>query len=309
MQPIYQPFGPATLAVYASDPITFQWHAYTEGWGRSASDRYDFGTINQMYAPWLANMPGWLETGFWQYENEELDRIGQQLYRGEFGSQDERDDLYREMTRMGLDESVRLWLATALQTFPARNELENLTIDIVGGPKSALTLREATVAGSEEIRVGHLWVWTDRTVWNPVGGLGDVYSSDIYKNLVDAPVINHPFSGLPIPFRAGFETETAGPDGTLDVPEDAVLWDATADAWTPVGRRGHRGQQGHLRLQQVLPGALPPRRADYAGRSDLLHCPGLGAGLRRRPHPDRDGPRRHLAALPGDLQGLSPARG
>ncbi|MCD6032363.1 MAG: hypothetical protein K0S78_4545 [Thermomicrobiales bacterium] len=235
VQPIYQPFGPATLAVYASDPITFQWHAYTEGWSRSAPDRYDFGTINQMTAPWLGYMPGWLETGFWQYENEAIDTIGQQLYRGEFGSKEERDDLYREMTAMGLDESVRLWLATALQTFPAREELENLNIDIVGGPKSALSLREASVPDSDEIRVGNLWVWTDRTVWNPVAGFGDAYSSDIYKNLVDAPVINHPFSGLPIPFRATFETETAGPDGTLDVPEDAVLWDAVADAWTPVG--------------------------------------------------------------------------
>jgi peptide/nickel transport system substrate-binding protein len=234
-QPIYQPFGPATLAVYASDPITFQWHAYTEGWGRSAPDRYDFGTINQMYAPWLGNMPGWLETGFWQYENEELDQIGQQLYRGEFGSQEERDDIYRQMTAMGIDESVRLWVATALQSFPARDELENMTIDIVGGPKSPLTLREASVSGSDEIRVGNLWIWTDRTVWNPVGGFGDVYSTDIYKNLVDAPIVNHPFSGLPIPFRASFETDTAGPDGTLEVPEDALLWDAKADAWTPVG--------------------------------------------------------------------------
>ena len=235
VQPVYQPFGPATLAVYASDPVTFQWHAYTEGWSRSAPDRYDFGTINQMYAPWLGNMPGWLETGFWQYENEELDRVGQQLYRGEFGSREERDEIYRQMTAMGLDESVRVWLATALQTFPARNELQNLTIDIVGGPKSALSLREATVEGSDEIRVGNLWVWTDRTVWNPVGGLGDAYSSDIYKNLVDAPIVNHPFSGIPIPFRAEFETETAGPEGALEVPEDALLWDAVADVWTPVG--------------------------------------------------------------------------
>ena len=235
VQPVYQPFGPATLAVYASDPLTFQWHAYTEGWSRSSPDRYDFGTINQMYAPWLGNMPGWLETGFWQYENEELDEIGKRLYRGEFGSKDERDEIYRTMTNMGLGESVRLWLATALQSFPARDELENLNVDIVGGPKSALTLREATVAGSDEIRVGNLWVWTDRTIWNPVGGFGDAYSIDIFKNLVDAPVISHPFSGLPIPYRASFETETAGPDGTLEVPEDALLWDAAADAWTPVG--------------------------------------------------------------------------
>jgi peptide/nickel transport system substrate-binding protein len=235
VQPVYQPFGPATLAVYASDPLTFQWHIYTEGWGRSSADRYDFGTINQMYAPWLGNMPGWLETGFWQYEQPDLDAIGQKLYRGEFASKEERDELYRQMTGMGIDESVRLWLATALQNFPVRDTVENLTEDIVGGPKSPLTLREASVAGSPEIRVGHLWVWTDRTTWNPVGGFGDVYSSDIYKNLVDPPILSHPLSGLPIPFRAGYSVETAGPEGTLSVPEDAVLWDAVADRWAPVG--------------------------------------------------------------------------
>ena len=234
-QPVYQPFGPATLAVYASDPITFQWHIYTEGWGRSSPDRYDFGTINQAAAPWLGNMPGWLETGFWQYVQPDLDRLGQQLYRGEFGSREERDDLYREMTALAIDESVRVWLVTALQSFPARNELQDVTVDLVGGPKSPLSLRGSHVEGSDVVRVGHLWVWTDRTVWNPVGGFGDVYSSDIYKNLVDPPLLSHPSTGLPIEFRASFEVETGGPEGTVEVPEDALLWDAIADAWTPVG--------------------------------------------------------------------------
>jgi len=235
VQPLYQPFGPATLAVYASDPITFQWHAYTEGWGRSSSTRYDYGSINQFYAPWLGNMPGWLETGFWQYQQPELDQLGQQLYRGQFASREERDDLYRRMTALGLDESVRVWLVTALQSFPVREELQDLTVDIVGGPKSPLALREAHREGTEDVRVGHLWVWTDRTTWNPVGGFGDVYSTDINRNLVDPPLIQHPFTGLAIPFRANYEAETAGPGGTLPVPEDAVRWDAGADRWQPVG--------------------------------------------------------------------------
>ena len=163
------------------------------------------------------------------------------------------------MTEMGLAESVRLWFVTALQSFPARDDLKNLTIDIVGGPKSPLSLREASIADADQIRIGHLWIWTDRTTWNPVGGLSDVYSSDIYKNLVDAPIVNHPFSGLPVPFRAAFETKTAGPKGTLDVPEDAVLWDAKADGWKPVGKGVQGGQQSHLRLQQIFPGPLPSR--------------------------------------------------
>ena len=304
VQPVYQPFGPATLAVYASDPITFQWHAYTEGWSRSAPDRYDFGTINQMYRP-VARQHARLAGDRILAVRERSHRpIGQQLYRGEFGSQDERDDLYREMTSMGLDESVRLWLATALQTFPAREELENLNIDIVGGPKSALSLREASVPGSEEIRVGNLWVWTDRTVWNPVGGFGDAYSSDIYKNLVDAPVINHPFSGLPIPFRATFETETAGPDGTLDVPEDAVLWDAVADAWTPVGAGVTAVSKVTYDYSQYFQAPFHHGAADHPGRPDLLDRSGLGDGLRREPHPDRDGIGHHRSPVSGDLQGI-----
>ena len=277
VQPIYQPFGPATLAVYASDPLTFQWHAYTEGWSRTSPDRYDFGTINQMYAPWLGNMPGWLETGFWQYENEELDRIGQQLYRGEFGSKDERDDLYRQMTSMGLDESVRLWLATALQSFPARNELENLNIDIVGGPKSALSLREASVTGAEEIRVGNLWIWTDRTVWNPVGGFGDAYSSDIYKNLVDAPVINHPFSGLPIPFRADLRARDRRSGRHPRGSRGCRALGCRGGCLEACRRRRHRGEQGHLRLQQVFPGAIPSRASKSPRPISSIRLPSPGS--------------------------------
>ena len=233
--PQYQPFGPAIQTVQSTDPITFQWHLYTEGWGQSAAQRYDSAGLSQFAAPWFGNMPGWRLSGFWQYEQPEIDAMSQRIFRGEFASQEERDQLYRDATRLEIDESVRIFLVNAIQSFPARVELQNVTEDIVGGPKSIFTLREATVEGSNQVRVGHLWVWTEQTTWNPVGGFGDVYSSDIYKNVVDPPVVNHPFTGIPMGFRATFEIETAGPDGKLDVPEDAVLWDAAGDAWTAVG--------------------------------------------------------------------------
>jgi peptide/nickel transport system substrate-binding protein len=235
VQPIYQQFGPATLAVYASDPRTFQWHIYTEGWGRGAPVRYDDAGINQFAAPWLGNMPGWQEVGFWQYENATLDDLGKRLYRGEFASREERDALYQEMVGVALDESVRVWLVTALQSFPIRTDVEHLTEDIVSGPRNAFALRGAEIPGRNDIRVGNLWVWTERTTWNPIAGFGDVYSSDIYKNMVDPALINHPFTGIPIPFRADYTVETAGPDGALDVPEDAVLWNAQQDIWETVG--------------------------------------------------------------------------
>ena len=231
----YQPFAPAVQTVYSSDPRQFSWHVYTEGWGRGAPQRYDFGTINQMSAPWLGNMPGWRELGFWQYEHPRLDELGQRLFRGEFADRAARDQLYREMTRLGLEESVRIWVATVVNVFAARAELEGITEDLAAGPRGIWTLREAYVPGQAEVTVGHLWVWTERTTWNPIGGLGDVYSVDIWNNLHDPPLWNHPFSGIPQPFRAHYSVETEGPQGKMPVPPDAVMWSAERKAWHAVG--------------------------------------------------------------------------
>lgn len=231
----YRTFAAAVLSVYSGDPQALEWHVYTEGWGRSAPTRYDFGTVNSMNAPWLGNMPGWQEIGFWQYENDELDALGKELFRGEFKSFQERNEIYRRMTELGLDESVRIWLVTAVNTFPARSNVQGISPDLVAGMRSPWTLREAYVPGSTELTAGHLWVWTERTTWNPVGGIGDVYSSDIWRYLHDPPMWNHPFTGIPMPMRADYSVETTGPAGSLRVPSDAVLWDAAGDSWDPVG--------------------------------------------------------------------------
>jgi peptide/nickel transport system substrate-binding protein len=139
------------------------------------------------------------------------------------------------MTQLGLDETVRIWLATVVNSFPARSDLADVTTDVVAGPRSPWMLREAYAPGKDELTVGNLWVWTERTTWNPIGGLGDVYSTDIWRNLSDPAIWNDPFTGIPEPFRADFQVQTAGPDGTLDVPPDAVTWDADGDRWQEVG--------------------------------------------------------------------------
>ncbi len=230
----YDQFAPAVQKVYSTDPAAFEWHIYTEGWGRSAPSRYDVGSVNAFIAPWLGQMPGWREEGFWQYQNDELDTLGKTLYRGEFDSLEERNEIYRQMTQAGLDESIRVWLATVDNSFPARDTLEGMTRDIVAGPRNPWALREAYVPGSDDVRVGHQWVWTERTTYNPIGGLGDVYATDLWRNLADPPIWNDPFTGIPQPFRADYSVETAGPEGVMDVPADAVIWDVTSKTWTPV---------------------------------------------------------------------------
>ena len=233
--PTYLNFAPAILSVYGTDPQVFQWHLYTEGWGRGAAERFDYGTANSMTAPWLGNMPGWQEVGFWQYENERLDELGQNLFQGNFRSVEERNQIYEEITEISLQESVRVWLATIVNSLPTDNNLQGVTQDISAGPKSIWTLREAHIPGEDTLTVGNLWVWTERTTWNPVGGFGDLYSVDIWNNVHDPPLWRDPFTGVPVPFRAEYEVTTAGPEGKLDVPSDAKLWDAENDEFIPVG--------------------------------------------------------------------------
>ncbi|MFH1560776.1 MAG: ABC transporter substrate-binding protein [Chloroflexota bacterium] len=237
---IPQQFGPAIFTVYGTDPQLFQWHLYTEGWGRGAPERYDFGNINQMCAPWLGNMPGWQEVGFWQYAAPQLDTLGQRIFTGDFGDLEERNQLYVEATQECLEESIRLWVVTAVNNIPATTDIQGITEDLVSGPKSVWTLREAYIPGTtQQLNVGNLWVWTNRTTWNPVGGFGDVYSNDIWNNVHDTPLATHPFTGLPIPFRAQYQVETAGPGSKLTLPNDAFQWDTTTGSWSTVPTGTH----------------------------------------------------------------------
>ncbi|MEM4381271.1 MAG: ABC transporter substrate-binding protein [Candidatus Caldarchaeum sp.] len=236
---IYLPFAQAVARVYTTDPQEFQWHVYTEGWGRGALEKYDTSSVNQFCAPWLGNMPGWQELGFWQYSNQLLDDVGQKIFKGQYSGRDERDRLYLQALRECMSESVRVWVAVVLQSTPLAKNMAGITEDLAAGARGLWTLREAHLPGKDVLNVGHLWVWTPRSVWNPVGGFGDVYSSDLWRAVSDPSIARHPFTGLPIPFRARYSVETAGPTSTLAVPADAFTWDAAAKAWrnVPSGTR------------------------------------------------------------------------
>jgi len=233
----YMSFGEAISTVYFTDPADLQWHLYTEGWGKGAPDKYDSTTINQMGAPWYGWLPGWGEEGYWQYTNDTIDELGIRIYRGEFADKDERDELYRQCTEMIIQESVRIWAATRLEIHPARTEIRGLTQDIGTGLRSPLNLREvySTKEGVTSVTIGHLWVHTEASAWNPIGGHDDVYSIDIWRGVHDPCTWRDPFSGLPMPFRWNYTVTTAGPDGNLTVPADAFLWNATSDKWEAVG--------------------------------------------------------------------------
>lgn len=230
----YMDFAQAISLVYRTDPKAFEWHLYTEGWGRGAAERYDYATINQMCAPWLGYMPGWLEYGFWQYRNDFIDELGKKLFKGEFQDIDERNKLYRELAKTCLKEAVRIWVLTVNNPMILRRDLKGVSIDIVSGIRSLWTLR-STYSDKKELVVGHLWVRPYMgSAWNPIGGFTDIYSVDIWRQIYDPPLVRDPSTGIPKPFRTEFRVVESKPKSEITVPSDAFIWSSEKNGWVNV---------------------------------------------------------------------------
>lgn len=266
----YVTFDVAIQTVYGTDPAQFQWHFYTEGWGKGALDRWDTGSVAQYCASWFGYMPGWGTAGWYNFKNETIDEITEIIYKGKFKSFKEYVELYRKATLMCVQESIRVFTNTNLNAYVASPQLRGVTVDLGAGLRaSAYNARNWYVPGRDVVYVGHLWIWTASSAWNPVpqGGFTDVYSVDWFRMIYDPALWPHPFTGVPSPFRATYRVETRGPDGAFDVPADAYRWDAKSKAWVSaagekaksrvvanyaryVGAKWHHGQP--IKLADVL---------------------------------------------------------
>ncbi|MCE4598679.1 MAG: ABC transporter substrate-binding protein [Desulfurococcales archaeon] len=240
-------FFEAILKVYFTDPKDFEWGFYTEGWGKGAIDKWDAGNLAQFGATWLGWAPGWGEADYWNYKPEVVDEEGNnvdfyskatQLMQN-ITSKEQWIDYLRKGTRLGTLEAIRIWVVATLDSFPAKEDLRGVTVDMGAGLRSLFNCRGWSIPGTDTVRVGHLWTWTTRSVWNVFGGFNDVYSVDPARCTFDPFAWFHPFNGRPIEFRATFDSiETAGPEGKLPVPSDAIWWDAENDAWVPASQLG-----------------------------------------------------------------------
>jgi peptide/nickel transport system substrate-binding protein len=232
-------FGEAIDLVYFTDPDTLDWMIYTEGWGKGGIARWADFDPAFWGSPWFGLMPGWQDPTFWNYENETLDNITKTLAFGLFSNMDERNELFRKATEMIIQEAIRIFTVTTLDPQPYHPDMRGITEDRGAGLRSLYNLREVYVPGKPNLEAGHLHVYTARTLWGPVDARNwhffDVYSVDPWTAIHDPWIWVHPHSGQIIPFRVGYNVTTAGPDGVLEVPADAFVWDPEAKAWTYVG--------------------------------------------------------------------------
>ena len=227
----YGDLNKAYVIVYGSDPAELKWSLYTEGWSRSAFVRYDSVGLSQMYSPWFSNMPGSNDPSYWNYKNDYLDTITQKIYTGDFESEEERAKLIQDAIAEGVEQSVRIFIASKIDQFVANEKMEGMINDLGAGVPSRFTPINSR-SDDNELVIGVKQIY--QGAWNPVMGLSDTYSRQIWGIISDPITFKHPFTGKTFPVRANWDVETAGPNGKLNLPDDAMMWDPITHTWKKV---------------------------------------------------------------------------
>ena len=227
----YGDLNKAFVVVYGSDPADLKWSLYTEGWAQSAFVRYDSIGLSQMYAPWFSSMPGFNDPTYWNYKNDFLDLLTQKIYTGDFTSAEERIGLIQQAIVEGLNESVRIFLASKIDQYVVNEKVEGVINDFGAGvptrftPINSRSDDDTLVIGVKQIYQG---------AWNPIMGLSDSYSRHIWGVISDPGVFKHPYNGLTIPIRTIWNVETEGPEGRINLPDDVIIWDPSQQKWKNV---------------------------------------------------------------------------
>jgi peptide/nickel transport system substrate-binding protein len=232
----YGDLNKANTIVYGSDPKNLQWQLYTEEiGGTSAFVRYNPIVPAQMYAPWLSGMPGSQNPAYWNYQNATLDEVTQKIAFFNFTSEDERNQLVNDAVEMGIQESVRIFVAQKTDSFVSSVNVNGLVNDFGAGITSKYSLLNARSGdGNDSLDIGVKQI--HQGSWNAIAGLQDLYSRSIYFMIADPDTFRHPYTGEVISFRSPWTNiSTAGPFDKLDVPADTIKWNQTLQQWVQTG--------------------------------------------------------------------------
>ncbi|MGB9124959.1 MAG: ABC transporter substrate-binding protein [Nitrosotalea sp.] len=228
-------YGDLTKAfsdVYGSNPSDMKWNIYTEGWTMSGFVRYDSVNTAQMYSPWYSNMPGFNNPSYWNFQDPQIDSLSKAIFFGNFTSSAQRSSLINQAVDKGINDSVRIFLACKIDQFIANKKVNGIINDFGAGITSRFTPINAR-SDSDTLTIGVKKIYSG--AWNPIGGFTDSSSQQIWGTLSDPGSFKNPYTGYTIPVRSDWQVQTTGPLNKLDVPSDAIYWDAVKQKWTPVG--------------------------------------------------------------------------
>jgi peptide/nickel transport system substrate-binding protein len=232
---LYGDLAKYNTIIPGSNPQDFQWHVYTEAYaGTSAFVKYNPAITSQMYAPYAGNMPGGQQPAFWNYQNASLNEITQKISFFNFTSEAERNELVRNATKGGIQESVRIFVAQNTEPYIAQSNVKGLINDFGAGITSKLSLINAQPPNLDLLNIGVKEIY--QGAWNNVGGCGDTFCTSIYSALGDGATFRNPYTGEVIPMRNVWKNiTTTGPIERMKVAPDAQTWDPYSQKWKNAG--------------------------------------------------------------------------
>ena len=219
-------------AVYGTDPKDYTWHIYTEAWLGQQVSKYDTSSQAGFYAPWKANMPGSGIASYWNYQNDTIDNITQEIYNESFTDEAQRIKLVQRADQIAISEAVRIFLASQNELHIASENVSGIVTTQGEGISSRFSTINAHVEGKPTLNIGVRHI--SQGAWNPIGGFSDTYSNTIWDVLHDPSIDRHPVTGDIIQVRTNLMVDTHGPDASTQVPDDTIHWNHTSKTWETV---------------------------------------------------------------------------
>jgi peptide/nickel transport system substrate-binding protein len=232
--------------VYGSDPADYKWNIYTEGWGAGATRAFWEHIVCQMYAPWYGYMAGGPDSK-WRYENDEIDRLTEKAYTGNFLTEEEYWETVLEALDLALKDACRIYLTYQNDYFATHKDSFNKRMCYgLGDGLNEWSIITADTK-NKELRVtefsakGALFM----SAWDPIGteGFNDVYSLVIAQPLFDRASFESPASAIATPWRViphDVKTEVDRDEagevvGKILVSPEAIKYDSGKKEWYKVG--------------------------------------------------------------------------
>ena len=235
-----------STTVYSGDPADYKWNIYTEGWGAGATRAFWEHIVAQMYAPWYGYMAGGPDSK-WHYENDEIDRLTEKAYTGNFLTEEEYWDTVLEALDLALKDACRIYVAYQNDYYATNKDAFNNRMCYgLGDGLNEWSIITANTK-DKELRIteysakGGLFMGA----WDPIGteGFNDFYSLVIAQPLFDRASFESPASAIATPWRViphDVKTEVDRDEagevaGKIPVSPDAIKYDSAKKEWYKVG--------------------------------------------------------------------------
>ncbi|MEE9182529.1 MAG: ABC transporter substrate-binding protein, partial [candidate division NC10 bacterium] len=227
---------------YGDPPDEGLWHFYTEGWVGAThgwnDDHIWFWSCGVGFEPYCEHRPEDSANDNVYTVNQELANISDAILAAAYSTFDERQSLIARATELAMDAPIRVFIDVREAPFVYARDFQAGVFDLLGGPANPWFLKAATVpedatTGFRTARVLSPVMFVD--AWNPWIEREWFYDAVQRSAMSDPGQARHPHNGRWTGFRAAASVETAGPDGALTVPSDALSFDLTEYRWIEVG--------------------------------------------------------------------------